>query len=131
MYGRHHTEEARDKISKFQKGRQDPEETKEKKRQNLLKNNPAKRQEVKEKMSENHADFSGGKNGKARKVVCLETQKVYESLSIAEKETGIKKGSISANITGRTKSAHGCHWKYYEDYLKEEESLNESKDFKP
>jgi len=32
MYGRHHTEEARNKISKFQKGRKDSEETKEKKR---------------------------------------------------------------------------------------------------
>lgn len=82
-------------------------------------------------MSKNHADFSGGKNGKAKKVVCLETQKVYESLSIAEKETGIKRWSISANITGRTKSTHGCHWKYYEDYLKEKENLNEGKDFKP
>ena len=109
MYGRHHTKEAKRRISEFQKERKDTEETKEKKRQNFLKNNPAKRQDIKEKMKKNHADFTGGKSSKAKKIICLETLIVYESIATAAKENKISRQSISANLTGRTMSAHKYH----------------------
>lgn len=65
------------------------------------------------------------KNKKRKSVICLSTNKVYESISNAEKETGISASSISCNCIGKTKFAGRdkitgikFQWLYYEDYLK-------------
>lgn len=46
-----------------------------------------------------------------KKVVCVESGEVFESICAAERETGVPGRSISACLNGRLKSAGGYHWK--------------------
>lgn len=55
----------------------------------------------------------------SRKVICLETNKTYDSIAIAAKENGLKAGTISSALNGRRKSAgkhpitgDDLHWEY-------------------
>lgn len=50
-----------------------------------------------------------------RKVVCVETGEVFESVSAAGKKTGAPGRSISACLHGRLKRAGGYHWKPYNE----------------
>lgn len=43
-------------------------------------------------------------------VLCVETGEVYPSVTEAERQTGIKRPSISACLNGRRKTAGGYHW---------------------
>jgi hypothetical protein len=45
-----------------------------------------------------------------KRVICIETEKNYSSISIASKETGIPLSSISLVLSGRYKTAGGYHW---------------------
>lgn len=89
---------------------------------------------VRKKMSQNHADVSGDKNpmyGKrgelapffgrvgdkhhaSKKVICVETGIIYNSIREAERLTGIHNTNISACCLGRYrhKTAGGYHWKH-------------------
>ena len=70
-------------------------------------------EETKKKMSE-------AKKGKGcKKVVCVETEQVFDSLTKASEHIGVDKSVISACCRGKTKTCKGYHWKYYEDYLRE------------
>ena len=99
LYGKHLSEETKQKISNKKKGKYSVE------------NNPFygkhHTDETKEKLSK--------KNSK--KVVCIETCVIYESMLTAEKETGIDHTCISDCCRGKTKTAGGYHWDYY---IKEE-----------
>lgn len=57
-------------------------------------------------------------NGSPKKIICLETKLVYESGRDAFRKTGISFQSINRNLRNKTKTAGGCHWMYYEDWLK-------------
>lgn len=48
----------------------------------------------------------------SKKVVCVETGEVFESLMEVERKTGIGNGSVSAVCNGKRKSAGGYHWRY-------------------
>lgn len=89
---------------------------------------------VRKKMSQNHADVSGDKNpmygrrgelapffGRtgdkhhaSKKVICVETGIIYNSIREAERLTGIYNTNISACCRGRYrhKTAGGYHWKH-------------------
>lgn len=70
-------------------------------------------EETKKIMSEKKI---GKKLTNCKKVLCIETNIIYESMHDAEKYTGIKYKNISKvckNEYGR-KTAGGYHWKYYE-----------------
>lgn len=47
-----------------------------------------------------------------KKVLCVETQKVYESIATAERELGLCHSSINNAVRGRSKTAGGFHWRY-------------------
>ena len=47
-----------------------------------------------------------------KRIICLDTNTTYESLTAASKETGISAGSISHCLTGRIKTAGGYRWDY-------------------
>ena len=66
-------------------------------------------EETKKKISEAHG----------RKVICVETGQVFNSIKEAGESMDIGRASISACLAGRNKTASGFRWKYYEDYLKE------------
>lgn len=67
---------------------------------------------TRQKMSENHANVSGVNNPRATKVVCVETGKIYTTITEASMDTGANCTTISACCKGRYKSAGGYHWKY-------------------
>lgn len=92
-------------------------------------------EEAKQKISiKNKENFSGEKNPfygirhtdktkekiskkNSKKVICVETGVVYESMIKAEKETGIDHTCISDCCRKKTKTAGSYHWDYY---IKEE-----------
>ena len=47
-----------------------------------------------------------------KKVQCIETGIIYESLAEAERQTGILRETISRNCRGKQKSASGYHWRF-------------------
>lgn len=47
-----------------------------------------------------------------KRVRCIETGIIYESLTEASSKTGISQGSISECCNGKRKTAGGFHWEY-------------------
>lgn len=47
-----------------------------------------------------------------RAVICIETKKIYASLTEAMNQTGIDRRNIGQCLSGRTKSAGGFHWEF-------------------
>ncbi len=50
---------------------------------------------------------------KSKKVLCIETGKVYESAIEAERQTGAWHQKISACCRGKQKTSKGYHWQYF------------------
>lgn len=75
-------------------------------------------EETKRKIGEREL---GANNPMARKVICLETMKVYDTLTQAQKETGATKISDCCRHTKKHKSSNGLHWEYYDEYLSEQD----------
>lgn len=50
-----------------------------------------------------------------KKVICVETNVIYESIVSAYTSLNIHRTSISECLNGRRKTAGGYHWKYYEE----------------
>lgn len=138
--GRIVTEETRKKISEKQKGKKISEEQKERLRQINL----GKRQseETKRKRSESMKgkkfpnrkrvlsdaerkrlsdNFKGTNNPLARKVICLETLKVYDTMTQAREETGATKITDCCKHSYKHKSSNRLHWEYYDDRLSDED----------
>ena len=49
-----------------------------------------------------------------KKVICVETQEVFDSINEAAKVVDIVHSGISDCLAGRKKTAGGYHWKYYD-----------------
>ena len=49
-----------------------------------------------------------------KKVICIETEEVYDSVKEAHKQTGISMTGISLCCNEKRKSAGGLHWKFAE-----------------
>ena len=83
-------------------------------------------EETKRKISEakkgKQTTLVGSKHPQARKVICIETKKIFDCIKEAQEWLG--KGNIKTCIKGRTKTAGGYHWKYYNDYLIEKLIVN-------
>lgn len=94
------SEETIIKLKESHKGKQLPEEQKEKIRKALL------------------------KNASKRKVICITTGEVFDSITEASKEKNVLDSSISACCKGKRKRTINLktkeimYWRYYEDYLK-------------
>lgn len=56
-------------------------------------------------------------NPNKKHVICIETQKVYESSRKAFEDTGVDSSYIYRCCAGKTKTAGDLHWQYYEDYI--------------
>lgn len=67
----------------------------------------------KKKLSELRKGKPNLKNMK--KIICVETNTIYNGLIIAYKETGIKDKNIQSVCSKRSKTAGGYHWRYYEE----------------
>ena len=49
---------------------------------------------------------------RVKQVMCVETNKIYESISLAARDINLSNCSIGAVLKGRNKTAGGFHWKY-------------------
>ena len=54
----------------------------------------------------------GGNNGRAKAVLCVETNRIYASVRDAFRETGVHFSSIAKCCNGINKSAGRLHWRY-------------------
>ena len=50
----------------------------------------------------------------AKKVICIETQEIFESVTEAAKAVDVAKGNISKCCSGKRKTCAGYHWRYYD-----------------
>ena len=56
-----------------------------------------------------------------KKIICLETNIIYDGLIIASQKTNINFKNIQSVCSGRSKTAGGYHWQYYDlDKIEEE-----------
>ena len=69
-------------------------------------------EEHKKRISEKN---KGANSPKSRRVICVETHAIYDSLREAYRETGIKHSSISSACLGKSKTAGGFHWEYVKE----------------
>ena len=82
-------------------------------------------EETKKKISDSHkgkhkspkTEFKKGVPNKSRmrKVICIETKKIYNSITAASQDTNISLENILSVCLGKSKTAKGYHWKYYEE----------------
>lgn len=85
-------------ITAWNKGKETPKEVRLKQRQAKL------------------GKYVGDKHWNSKKVINLDTGKVYNSIGLIAKELNIKNGShIVAVCKGKRKIAYGYHWKYLDD----------------
>ena len=89
MYGKHHSEETKRKLSEKNKGQVFSEERNK-------------------KVS---ASTFGGKNHRARKVKCIETGEIFEYILKAVKKYP-KASKIAEVCNGTRKTAGGLHWEW-------------------
>lgn len=63
--------------------------------------------------SKTSAPISTGKRTTNNKrVICIETGRVFNSVTEVNKELGFNTGNICACCKGKLKSANGYHWRY-------------------
>lgn len=70
---------------------------------------------IREKQRKNHADVSGSKNPRAKKVRCITTGKTFNCIKEAAEFYGIERRSISSCCKGRLKTAGKMRWEYMEE----------------
>ena len=104
--GKHHSEETKKKMSASRKGKKFPN------RKRFLSEKERKR------LSDN---FKGTNNPLARKVICLETLKVYDTMTQAQEETGATKITDCCKHYPKHKSSNGLHWEYYDESITDDE----------
>lgn len=86
-------------------------------------------QESKNKMSINHADFSYGKSSKAKKVICLNTLQVFDSVRRASVFYNCDTSEIVKCCKNKAKycglyNGEPLRWMYYEDFLTNRKIVN-------
>lgn len=90
QYGTHRSDETKIKISSKQKGKTITKECREKISNSLMGHIPVNR----------------------RKIICVETGEIFESISEAQKKNNIS--CIWKALQNSSKTAGGFHWKYYD-----------------
>lgn len=101
--GKHLNPETRAKMSERQKGVRLSEETK-RKISEAHKGKPLSKEHA-AKIAESHK----------KKVVCVETGKVFESVKEAAEYIQVNRSNISNHLGGRLKTAGGYHWRWYKE----------------
>lgn len=111
--------DAHKKLNKvgYWKGKSLPKETIEKIKQSKSKKIYWHTDDWREQHS---IDIKGKKNGRARKVMCTETNTIYNCIKDAAVELNISYSSIRSVCCGSSKSAGGYHFKYYKEKGEEE-----------
>ena len=96
----------RERRSEKVRGQKRSEETKQK--MSEAKKGKSFTEEHKHNLSESK---KGGKHPQAKKVICVETGQVFDTIKEAKEWLG--KGNINDCLRGKQKVAGGYHWEYY------------------
>lgn len=126
FYGKHLSESHRRKISESNKGKVLSEEHKNILRAKAINNKNMlgkhHSDETKRKIAAVHRGIKLTEEHKQKisesikkKVLCIETNTVYDSLDEAAIDTGTSVCGISSACNGRYKTSGGYHWEYYND----------------
>ena len=97
--GRIHSEETKRKIGESNKGKHISQEQKQKLRECHLG----------KKLSQETILKLG------KKVICIETGIIYNSITEASNAIGVAKSSLHGCLSGRSKTCKGYHWAYYKE----------------
>jgi group I intron endonuclease len=134
LTGKKHSQESREKMLKYKKeninpwrGQHHTEEARNKMRKNRKR--IPHTEEHKQKLKENHADFSGEKHPQAIKCILINTKEIFSTITEASEAYNTDNSSIAKCCKGKRKSA-GKHpetreplrWMFYEDYLNQQEN---------
>lgn len=110
--------EARIKISEGQKGRKASSETKEKMskaRKAYLEAHPEKRMECGNSKRGTHLSLEARQKLREinqKRVICVETGEIFESIKAAALFAGVRNTAISNNLAGRSQRCNGYHFVY-------------------
>ena len=120
FYGKKHSAETIEYLRKINTGKKQSEETRQKRaNKELGKLNhfygKTHSSESRKKISETRKNYTGNKHPRCKKVICVETGKVYSYIRLAQIETGINESHICNCCKGKLKTAGGFHWKYFEE----------------
>lgn len=120
--GKRHSEETKKKMSESHRARMTPEfrkmlgENRKGMRYPNRKGHPHS-EDTKRKISESkRGKHFGGIGRKPRPVICVETGVIYESAVAAAKEIGCGFGGIYNACKDISKTSHGLHWQYADEY---------------
>ena len=109
MYGKKHTKESLEKISKASLKKWEDVEYRNKVIETLRAN--------KKDWQKGHIPWNKGKHiticKNMKKVICIETGEIFNSMAEAQKTK--KVNNISLCCSGKYKTAGGYHWRYYEE----------------
>lgn len=106
----HMSEEHKKKIIEANTGKDMSQETRSKISQGLQ--GKAKTLLHRKNLSEaRRGKFTGGDNPIAEAIICIETGKIYECMSDADRELEVSMGSVSKCIAGKQKTVKGYHFK--------------------
>ena len=61
---------------------------------------------------------------KKKRIICIETNKIYDSIAEAADSVNVNRSSISNVCRGAHSIAGGYHWAYYDDYIKDPNKYN-------
>lgn len=109
--GRKHTDEFKQMVSKLHTGKVLSVETK-KRISDARKGKP-----LSEKQKQSLLNRG---NKRSRKIICVETGVVYDSLTLAGKPLGLQATDISKVCKGKRKSLKGFSWKYLDEQMNSE-----------
>lgn len=71
--------------------------------------------EVRKKLEKHWESFRGSGNPLARKVICINSGKIYDTATEAAQELGLSNKNISRVCTGQRKTAGGLQFAFYEE----------------
>lgn len=108
FYGKHHTDEAKEKMSNAKKGKKLSEEVKKK----ISIANKGK------KLTKEHIEKIKKNNTQKKSIICVETGVIYESINEAGRQTHIDYRNIHRSCK-TNKIAGGYHWQYKESGVNE------------
>lgn len=101
--------ETRKKISESNKGKHNKKRSEEQKKK-ISENtkNAMKNPELRKRLSE----LAKNRKNNTKKVKCIETNKICQTIREASKDTNIGAWSIGRNCLGKTKTAGNLHWEF-------------------
>lgn len=125
MFGKHHSESSKIKMSRAHAGVTGQHHTEETKRKlseaRLGEGNPMygkhPSEETRRKLSEarkgkTHNNYRRPEDAHRKKIMCIETGKIYESINKAAKDTGWSSSYISLVCSGKRDATGPYHWTY-------------------